>query len=166
MKNCNYKFFIMLFKHPIARTAKHRLSKVRTYWLYRWFWKFVIVRAESLLLLCIPQRSRLFWLNCPDIMEFSSWNYLACENIRFSKLFAAVDVSRGGTSAAQRQKFHTDDVKYLRNLVRSPDWSKEWLHCFSYCLRMTDKRQKPTKVKCKPDESLTKQPIFVEYSLL
>ena len=36
---------------------------------------------------------------------------LACENIRFSSLFAAGDVSRGGTSATQRQKFHTDDVK-------------------------------------------------------
>ena len=37
--------------------------------------------------------------------------FLACENIRFSLLFAAGDVSRGGTSATQRQKFHTDDVK-------------------------------------------------------
>ena len=35
---------------------------------------------------------------------------VACENIRFSSLFAAGDVSRGGTSASQRQKFHTDDV--------------------------------------------------------
>ena len=35
---------------------------------------------------------------------------LACENIRFSSLFVAEDVSRGGTSATQRQKFHTDDV--------------------------------------------------------
>ena len=33
---------------------------------------------------------------------------LACENIRFSTLFAAGYVSRGGTSATQRQKFHTD----------------------------------------------------------
>ena len=31
---------------------------------------------------------------------------------------------------------------------------------------MTDKRQKAAKVKCKSNESLTKQPIFVEYSLL
>ena len=31
---------------------------------------------------------------------------------------------------------------------------------------MTDKRQKATKVKCKRDESLTKQSIVVEYSLL
>ena len=35
---------------------------------------------------------------------------LACENIRFSSLYAAEDVSRGGTSATQRQKFHTDDA--------------------------------------------------------
>jgi len=35
---------------------------------------------------------------------------LACENIRFSSLFAAGDVSRGGTSETQWQKFHTDDA--------------------------------------------------------
>ena len=33
-----------------------------------------------------------------------------CENIRFSSLFAAGNVSRGGTSATQRQKFHTDEA--------------------------------------------------------
>ena len=91
---------------------------------------------------------------------------IACENIRFSSLLVAVDVSRGGTSATQRQKFHTDDVKSVRNPVRSVDWSTEQLHCFSYCLRITDKRQKATKVKCKREDSLTKQSIVVEYSLL
>ena len=35
---------------------------------------------------------------------------VACENIRFSSLLAAGDVSRGGTSTTQRQKFHTDDA--------------------------------------------------------
>ena len=35
---------------------------------------------------------------------------IACENIHFSSLFVAGDVSRGGTSATQRQKFHTDDA--------------------------------------------------------
>ena len=36
---------------------------------------------------------------------------VACENIRFSSLFAAGEVSRGGTSTAtQQQKFHTDDA--------------------------------------------------------
>ena len=35
---------------------------------------------------------------------------IACENIRFSSLFAAGDVSRGGKSATQGQKFHTDEA--------------------------------------------------------
>ena len=108
---------------------------------------------------------------------------LASENIRFSTLSAAGDISRGGASfliterlfhhhlgawnrlATQRQKFHTDDVKSVRNPVRSADWATEYLHCLSYCLRMTDKRQKATKVKCKRQESLTKQSIIVEYGL-
>ena len=37
---------------------------------------------------------------------------VAYGNIRFSSLFAAGDVSRGGTSATRRQKFHTDDVNH------------------------------------------------------
>ena len=47
----------------------------------------------------------------------------ACEYSRFSLLVAARDVSPGGKSAPQRQKFHTDDEKSVRNLVRSCDWS-------------------------------------------
>ena len=35
---------------------------------------------------------------------------LACENSHFSSLLTARDVSRGETSATQRQKFHTVDV--------------------------------------------------------
>ena len=35
------------------------------------------------------------------------------------------DVSRGGTSATQRQKFHTDDTKSVRNPVRRTNWSME-----------------------------------------
>ena len=35
---------------------------------------------------------------------------LACENIHFSSLFTAGDGLCGGTSATQRQKFHTDDA--------------------------------------------------------
>ena len=40
----------------------------------------------------------------------SAASLLACENIRLSSLFTARDVSRGGTSATQRQKFPTDDA--------------------------------------------------------
>ena len=41
---------------------------------------------------------------------------IACENIRFSSLFAVGDVSQGGTSATQSQKFHTDDaIQCLHN---------------------------------------------------
>ena len=50
---------------------------------------------------------------------------IACKNIRFSSLFAAGDVSHRGMSATQRQKFHTDDIKSVRNLVRRADWSTE-----------------------------------------
>ena len=60
-----------------------------------------------------------------DLFILTGTNYVACKNIRFSSLFAAGDVSRGGTSATQRQKFHTDDVKSVRNLVRSADWLTE-----------------------------------------
>ena len=35
---------------------------------------------------------------------------MACENIHFSSLFVAGDVSRGGASVTQQQKFHTDDT--------------------------------------------------------
>ena len=45
----------------------------------------------------------------------------------------------------QHKKFHNHDVKSVWNWVRSTDWLMEKLHCFSYCPRMTDKRQKATK---------------------
>ena len=106
------------------------------------------------------------WRHVKTLHWIQALNMLAYENIRFSSLFAAGDISRGGTSVTQRQKFHTDDVKYVRNPVRRADWSTEYLHCFSHCLQMTDKRPKATKVKCKHKESLTKQSMLVEYSLL
>ena len=46
--------------------------------------------------------------NQNSIVSYSS--AVACENIRFSSLFVAGDVSRGGMSATQGQKFHTDDA--------------------------------------------------------
>ena len=53
---------------------------------------------------CVLVVLLFFWLYCITTAM------LACENIRFSSLFAPGDVSRGGTSATQRQKFHTDDA--------------------------------------------------------
>ena len=45
---------------------------------------------------------------------------VACEDIRFSSLFAARDVSSGGKSATQRHKFHTDDANQcLHNIFGS-----------------------------------------------
>ena len=44
------------------------------------------------------------------LVQSSLYYHIACENIRFSSLFVAEDVSRGGTSATQWQKFHTDDA--------------------------------------------------------
>ena len=49
------------------------------------------------------------WLS-RHIGKWRTGQWVACENIRFSSLFAAGDVSRGGTSATKRQKFHTDDA--------------------------------------------------------
>ena len=49
--------------------------------------------------------SPIEWTSC-----LSTKRSIACENIRFSSLFVAGDVSRGGTSATQRQKFHSDDA--------------------------------------------------------
>ena len=49
--------------------------------------------------------------------------WIAYEYSLLSSLLATRDVSPRGTSAPQRQKIHIDDVKSVRNLVRSSDWS-------------------------------------------
>ena len=77
--------------------------------LYESFWKGFESDQRRLTLLVIK---------CASLTWDETWvSYLrrarqavACENIRFSSLFAVRDVSRGGTSATQRQKFHTDDA--------------------------------------------------------
>ena len=68
---------------------------------------------------------QMFCLKWHIVNSLFSSHRLACENICFSSLFAAGEVLRGGTSATQRQKFHTDDVKSVWNPVRSADWSME-----------------------------------------
>ena len=60
---------------------------------------------------------------------------LACENSRFSSLFAAGNVSRGGTSASQRQKFHTDDVNQcLHNISGNHGFPHPNLFNFTFLL--------------------------------
>ena len=76
---------------------------------------------------------------------------VVCENGRFSSLFAAEDVSRGITSATPRQKHRTDDVKLFTN-----DRQKT----------KGNTKGHESKVKCKRDESLTKQSKLVETILL
>ena len=56
---------------------------------------------------CIITQSRPGFCSATEIKIRGK---VACENIRFSSLFAAGDFSRGETSATQRQKFHTDDA--------------------------------------------------------
>ena len=58
---------------------------------------------------CIMQPQLIIECSHSDLL-LSPVNFLACENIHFSSLFTAKDVSRGGTSATQWQKFHNDDA--------------------------------------------------------
>ena len=67
---------------------------------------------------------------------------VACENIRFSSLFAAVDVSRGGTSATRRKKFHTDDAIQYTVFTNGGNAGKNW------CLVMKARRWRINK-NCK-----------------
>ena len=46
---------------------------------------------------------------------------IACRNSHFSLLVAAGDVSQGGTSVTQQQKFYTDDKKSVQNPDRSSE---------------------------------------------
>ena len=66
----------------------------------------------------------------------------------------------GKVSPPQWQKCHIDDIKSVQNLVRSSHWSKYYFYSFCYCLRITDKTQKVTKVKCKCDKSFANNQYF------
>ena len=59
----------------------------------------------------IDHRSFFLQYGRLDVREVKTESVrVACETIRFSSLFADGDVLRGGTSATQLQKFHTDDA--------------------------------------------------------
>ena len=64
----------------------------------------------------VPQKKLVKKSPFVEMANFFRRTYFSLRNIRFSSLFAAADVSRGGTSATQRQKFHTDDaIQRLHN---------------------------------------------------
>ena len=71
---------------------------------------------------------------CNAVLRCKCYRFIACENIRFSSLFAAGDVSRGGTSATQQQKFHTELVKSVRNRETSPAAKSEEKQMFSQAI--------------------------------
>ena len=85
----------------------------------------------------------------------------ACGQV--TSLLVACEVSPGKTSVPQTTEIsQTDDVKSSGVWPGAPIGRICSYMCFSYDLRTTDKRQKHTKIKCKRDESITKQSIFVE----
>ena len=63
----------------------------RQSWLFSKFQKFKKIQLNQTIICRLRKVKR-------------SWNALACENIRFSTLFVAGDVSRGGTKRPQRRR--------------------------------------------------------------
>ena len=74
---------------------------------------------------------------------WTSLNVIFCHGVTTPNQLASLSrsVSWGGTSVTQWHKFHTDDVKSVRNQVISADWLSEQLYCSTHCLRIMDKRQ-------------------------
>ena len=101
---------------PCLTTGCRLVGKLRWHWLYRpHLYEKKLSRVKGLSSFsdqfyenktnpfAQANSARMLWL-------FKTAIVLACENSRFSSPLAAWDVSRGETSATQRQKFHTVDV--------------------------------------------------------
>ena len=73
---------------------------------------------------------------------------IACEYSCFSLFLTARDVSPGGTSAPQRQNFHTYSCKICPEFGQEL-WLVDIVVILFYLLIMHD-RQKATKIECKP----------------
>ena len=95
-KKISLCYLIITSKDPLLWSSKRRKKVVI---LLGHGYKLIMPQENSWL----EHISHLGWKNMVVIL-------IACENIRFSSLFAVGDVSRGGTSVTQRQKFHTDDA--------------------------------------------------------
>ena len=85
--------------------------------------RFLANSAVFCMLLWILQ----IYLNivAPQPCKISEALVIACGNSSLFSLLTAGDVSRGGMSATQRQKFHTDDVESVQNPVMRADWTTE-----------------------------------------
>ena len=141
-------FILLLLLKPMTKTSQLNWIAIMLYWwvpcaknINSLFFAIILMkitwktwkRKKRLYNLLLKPRTKTSQLNGKSkedvfrCVPSPKWPFkmVAFENIRFSTLFAARDVSRGGTSATQPQKFHTDDVKYVQNPVRSPDWSTE-----------------------------------------
>ena len=99
--------YLELRSATFSITKKHALAKI--YLQRHRFWVVNNVIFDT------PQLQRKIRTSRPMqlpnyISVPSAPSLVACENIHFSSLFVAGDFSRGGTSATQRQKFHTDDA--------------------------------------------------------
>ena len=135
----------------------------------------------SLLLLLLPLSVSVLVNILHEGREWRRWSTDNCDNTAgqgIGKVFVITAASlrvqpsflspwcegcfTGKMSASQWQKCHIDDIKSVQNLVRNSHWSKYYFYSFCYCLRITDKTQKITKVKCKYDKSTTKQSKFLE----
>ena len=80
---------------------------------------------------CIMQSQLIIECSHSDLL-FSTV-FLACENIHFSSLFTAGDVSHGGTSATRRQKFHNDHANQCLHNKFGSHWVPRNLSNFT-CL--------------------------------
>ena len=130
-----FQFVIFIDNSMICSDIWHKYHNWRNFTYKSCYYLFMLATRKSFVIFTCTN-FKLSW-NTTDLSQSNCRNFsciginreinataagLACENIRFSSLFVAVDVSPGGTSATKRQKFHTDDVKSVQNPVRSADW--------------------------------------------
>ena len=99
------KFWKLVFVSPLLLLQRLRLVLV---YLYQDALPLFVQASNPVFLL--PDQLPTLRPPLLDFLKVGTTFAVACENIRFSSLFAAGDVSRGETSATQRQKFHTDDA--------------------------------------------------------
>ena len=83
----------------------NRQSNKQVFFFYKYVNIFIQIEAKP-----VKNVSSFLLFSGHSELKTGPLSGLACENIHFSSLFVDGDVSREGTSATQRQKFHTDDV--------------------------------------------------------